>query len=777
MSAIKPSFEGLEVLRPYADHWCVWRLQKSENPNEKAKKVPYRGRGKGNALSATTMDGWLSFDEAARLYEHGGFDGVGLLLLDSDVMTCVDIDGCLDDDGYVIPTAAEVVSEVAAWSSYMELSQSGHGLHCFVRGVRLDDALEKLTISGGHSLEIYDCDSRRYLAVTGVEWPGIEPGRKVELRQTEIEAFLEKWGFVKPDAAKDAGGADPVCHPRSDDEVLKLLRERNKRGRITRLMAGDTGDFAGDHSAADFALSCEIAYYTRDPDQIDRIFRQSDLVREKWTEREDYRNRTIRKALKEQRRSYDSDCEAKAAGKASDATRVEELRTKGSERLAGGIDDLLDGKGRLRGSLHTVGELLLRDKALMGSIVFDEFSQRTRKISPLSNALGKIAPNTCGDIEDGDLTALAAYLGRLWGIDVRKEVVADAVGLWARALSMNPVTERLDELADAWDGKERLRRWLIDYAGAEVTGAGGADVTRYLEEVGRRWLIQMVARAYRPGCKADSMLVIEGRQGARKSTLARVLCEAVAPETFLEGFSLSGQSEQNRYLMLEGKLVVEWGELAGLSRHETDEVKRFVSQQEDSYRRPYDRCSIKFQRTAVFVATTNEGQYLRDLTGNRRWWPVRVGTVDIERLRRDAGQLLGEAVAQYRTGARWWFDEHGVEDADLVKLTTGEQMARLVGDAWDDLALDLAEQVALDGLGIIDMQTKEARQLGVGVGARLSELMVAAGIEDSGDSNAKGSRFAKSLRKAGWEPYQSAGRGKWRLPKCRADEIERAWQG
>lgn len=771
MAKVQPDFDRIGQIVPSFSKWCAWRLV--ERPGKpKPDKVPYKSKGK--ALSTKAPEDWLSFDDARRLYERGGFDGVGVLMAGASGVVGVDIDGCLDDSGAVIPEMAEVVEAVTQFSSYVERSPSGNGLRAFVKGWKLEDAGQKVTFAA-RSIEVYDDEDTRYLTITGQEFG--EGGRGIEPRQQQLEAFLIKFGFMPTGAQLAPDGAGLAWQARTDDEILKLLGTHNKRGRVTRLLAGDMDDHGGDHSAADFALLGEIAYFTRDPDQIDRLFRQSGLMRPKWEEmrgREAYGAGTIRRALKAQPRGFDDDQRRKASDKQAGAAQAVALKAKGAELLAGGLDGLIDSKGRLKRNPHTVGELLLRDKSLAGFVFYDEFRGQPQKTRPLSDALGKSAPNQIGDLIDDDLIALAAYLGKVWGLDLKVQQIKEAVTLWARALSRNPITERLDELAAAWDGKARLGRWLLDYCRADTRGANGKDIAGYVEAVGARWLIQMVARAYQPGCQADSMLVMEGKQGARKSTAARVLCEAIDPNAFLEGFSLDGQSEQNTLMRLEGMLVVEWGELAGLTKHEAARVKQFITQREDSYRKPYDRLTTKSKRTATFLASTNEGAYLRDLTGNRRIWPVKVGLIDIERIREASGQIIGEAVLQYKAGARYWIAEHSVEDAELQGMTLAEQAARLIPDAWDDLAMDISELLCLGKLAV----GVEQERLAVNVGASMNDLMEAAGLEgvrtDTG--GARSQRFANALKKVGWIGYTSGGRTKWKLPTEAAEQIKRAWR-
>lgn len=771
MAVIQPEFSRIREIAPTFSKWCAWRLV--EQAKGKPAKVPY---GNGKALSTISPEDWLSFDDAHKLYERGGFDGVGVLMSGAAGVVGVDIDNCLDETGAVVAEMAGVVETVTQWGSYVEVSPSGTGLRAFIKGVKLEDAKQKVTFAG-RSIEVYSDEETRYLTITGHEFG--EGGRGIELRQTQLEDFLNELGFMPTGAQLAPDGAGLAWQARSDEEVLKLLGTHNKRGRVTRLLAGDMDDHGGDHSAADFALLGEIAYFTRDPDQIDRLFRQSGLMRPKWEEmrgREAYGAGTIHRALKAQPRGFDNDQRRKASDKQAGVAQAAALKAKGAELLRGGLNGLTDGKGRLRITLHTVFELLLRDIQLTGAIFFDEFKGLPLKTRPLSEVIGKSAPSRAGELIDADLIALTAYLSRTWGFDAKVPMVEDAVELLARTVGRNPVTDRLNELAVAWDGRPRLEAWLVDYCRADTQAGGGRDITKYVSAVGARFLIQAVARAYQPGCQADSMLILEGRQGARKSTAVRVLCEAVAPDAFLGGFSLGSQSEQHTLMSLAGKWLGEWGELNGLTRHEAEAVKNFLTRPVDTYKMPYDRLHTNHRRTITFVASTNEGTYLRDLSGNRRMWPVKVGVVDIDRLRQDAGQIIGESVARYRAGARWWIDEHGVEDAELQVMATAEQRARLIVEAWDELGMELAEQVVLSKLEI--GSEKNRKTLKIGVGVAIAELMKAAGLEglESDESGRRTTAFSKSLRKAGWENFDSNGRRRWRLTKEAAGAIERGWR-
>lgn len=227
------------------------------------------------------------------------------------------------------------------------------------------------------------------------------------------------------------------------------------------------------------------------------------------------------------------------------------------------------------------------------------------------------------------------------GLKVRGfATVADCVAVAARASSFHPVREYLNALS--WDGTPRLQIWLAEYLDAP-----GDPI--YLNAVGRKFLISAVARVMRPGCQVDHVLTLEAPQGAGKTSAARIL--AVRPDWFAGDLpEIHGKDAR---LQLLGRWVVEVAELKAMRSSEIEAQKSFITQTHDTFRPPYGRRTAQFPRQSVFVATTNESEYLRDRTGNRRWWPVKCGQVDIDALLRDRDQLWAEAVREFRAGCAW----------------------------------------------------------------------------------------------------------------------------
>jgi predicted P-loop ATPase len=243
----------------------------------------------------------------------------------------------------------------------------------------------------------------------------------------------------------------------------------------------------------------------------------------------------------------------------------------------------------------------------------------------------------------------------------------------ARENSYHPVRDFLNSLA--WDGQDRLSRWLIDYLGAEDT--------EYVRAVGRAWLISAVARAMKPGCKADYMLVLEGPQGKGKSTALHVLAGPWFSDSLPRDVGHKDAKDH-----LRGSWIIEMGELASIKRSEVEELKTFLAACADRFRPAYARYEVEWPRQCVFAGTTNEARYLKDPTGNRRHWPVLCGDIDLEGLRSARNKLLAEAVVAYRQGERWWLDE------ETEAVARDVQDARREDDPWVTAISDYLEQIA-----------------------------------------------------------------------------------
>ena len=195
----------------------------------------------------------------------------------------------------------------------------------------------------------------------------------------------------------------------------------------------------------------------------------------------------------------------------------------------------------------------------------------------------------------------------------------------------HPVQDYLDGLP-AWDGESRCEEWLIRY--------GGAPDTPYVRAVSRLVLVAAVRRVRQPGCKFDEMLILESPQGSGKSTAIKALCPNV--DWFADNFRLDGDTKK----MIEqtlGKWIVEAGELRGMTARDQNDLKAYLSSTHDEARMAYAREPQRLPRQFIIIGTTNDTQYLKDHTGDRRYWPVKIGKFKVDELIVIRDQLWAEA--------------------------------------------------------------------------------------------------------------------------------------
>jgi len=250
--------------------------------------------------------------------------------------------------------------------------------------------------------------------------------------------------------------------------------------------------------------------------------------------------------------------------------------------------------------------------------------------------------------------------------DPTKEHIRDATQTLCLENTFHPVREYLD--ARRWDGVPRLERWLTTYLGAEDNP--------FHRAIGQLALIAAVRRVREPGVKFDNILVLEGPQGSGKSSAVAVL----ASQAFFSDQDLLTADTKTQIELLEGVWLFEISELQGLGQAEIDRVKAFASRQTDRIRPAYGRFRVDRPRQTIFIGTTNDDQYLKDQTGNRRFWPVKTARVDLDALRRDRDQLWAEASHLEAQGVSLTLPE------ELWAVAHEAQQARVLDDPWlDDL--------------------------------------------------------------------------------------------
>lgn len=312
---------------------------------------------------------------------------------------------------------------------------------------------------------------------------------------------------------------------------------------------------------------------------------------------------------------------------------------------------------KLKGTLNNITQILKNDVA---ADIFrhDLFSG--------TNIYGASPPwnnaRVGQEIRDIDITNIVHWLVSRFKIEVPDTKIHSAVFQIASVNAFHPIRDYLASLT--WDGTPRINTWLKRYLGAVAPEP-------YLSDISRKILCAMIARVMEPGVKFDTVLILEGVQGIGKSTAVRVLAEPWYSDAHIN------INDKDAVVAMRSIWVMELGELSGMRKADVDLLKEFVTRQVDRLRMPYGRLAENHPRQCIFIGTTNSEEYLKDATGNRRFWPVKVGHCDIKSLKRDRDQLLAEALTFYELGEPLY-----LENPAAIAASNEEQTARMFKDIW-----------------------------------------------------------------------------------------------
>ncbi len=345
-------------------------------------------------------------------------------------------------------------------------------------------------------------------------------------------------------------------------------------------------------------------------------------------------------------------------------------------------------------------------------------------------------------LRDTDIFETTTFLERR-GLGPRKTETADTIYDVASFNRYNPVRDYLTGLK--WDGVPRLQGGMwegdtIEPLSVEYLGAPSDPIYATFMV---KWHIAAVARIMRPGCQVDNMIVLESPQGRRKSSYVRTMATVAGIEYFCD--DVGDITNKDSIIRLHGCWLVEIAELASLRRSDTETSKAWITRRSDRYRPPYEREVKDVPRHFVLAASVNPSGYgyLKDPTGNRRFWPVPIRDIHVERVARDRDQIWAESMRLYETRTQWWATR---DDEQRIDELTGD---RRTEDPWQDR------------IHVLLAQPEQKHALANG-GMGIDTIISALGIPVHQQSEFTAKRVAETLKEAGLTPGRNGTRRVWR---------------
>lgn len=663
--AAPPVWDNIPSELARRPQWLLWKFEwpKDRPDNKKWQKIPYYiagGRRTGDQGSERDRNRLLTLDRARARYERGDYDGIGFAFLPDDGLIGIDIDGAIDLDTGEVSQAC--LGIVGACDSFTEYSPSGKGCHIIGFG---DTTSAK---SNDIGVEMF-CRSQ-FFTVTGRLWPGAQhdvrpiPSVAIEGLHAMIERAKAKVKLAKalesvasaaprPSPAPDAGGDD---FARINSEAMRslsawvpqLLPAAKPYKDGYRATSKDLGrDLQEDLSILPKGIKDFGLEQTYTP--IDLVMHWLKLTKPRdallW----------LAQRLGIQLQGARTPKPSRAKREAPAGGEISGGAGGGGDSPPGGGDDssaddaddegpnLLVHRGKPIDCRENVLYCLRDDPDLRGLArlnTFTELHERSR------NTPWDRGP---GEWDEEDDLMLGEYLARRWRLLVKAtSALRQGVLMAAREHKYNPIIDLIK--SQVWDGTDRLEHWLTD-----VYEAPDRPYTRL---IGKCFIMGMVMRAMRPGCKFDYMLILKGEQGLTKSGSFRALAEPWFTDNAIK------VGDKDSLMAMQLVWIAESAELESLNKAETTAVKQFLSAQDDMYRPPYGAQIKKRPRHTVMGGTTNADTFLKDATGDRRFWPLEVQAVNLDVLRNIRLQLFAEALVRLKKGEQFWPNRQ--EEKDLI---------------------------------------------------------------------------------------------------------------
>jgi hypothetical protein len=674
-----PALEPLRAL----PRWIPWRWEAKADGGWT--KVPFQAGQPELKAASNRKETWGPFEVALEAALRTDAAGVGIVITASK-LTALDLDHCIDDAGNLAPWAQAIIGACAG--CYCERTPSGHGLRVLGfsgQAARVPRVKLKMNDEGG-VLEIFR-RATRFLTVTGLLW------NESSTEMRDLDPLID---YLQAEALRQEPPRPPRERRADDGEFIEdqFLREALK------FIPADERDIWLRVGMACHTVGLRDVW--DDWAQSSAKFDESDQDKTWDAFRDDRADGITIASIFGLARDYGWDPQALPDDAPEDIV-LQEVPTPPRPPPSppvppGGMapvsrDFLRDRWGRIiRTEAHNIRWAIQR---LGVRLSYNDFAKQ-----PMIEGLAGFE----GELTDPGATRLRFLIHEMFElflppIDLFREVVSNMA--WQHRF--HPVQDYLNGVEPRWDGVARIGSWVIDYGGAEDNELNRA--------FGRLWMIAAVRRIRHPGCKFDTMIILESPQGKDKSKALRAL--AVHDEWFTDNLDLGADAKVVMEIMA-GKWIVEFSELDGMGRREISRIKNFLSKQDDRARMAYGHFPQTHQRQFVCAGTTNEHQYLLD-EENRRFLPIKIVCFNTEALVRDRDQLWAEAAHYETLGEPITLDkslwaaaaaiqaEREIENPflDALRLALGE------ADGWITI-LKLWEIIGIE----LDQRQKNQRMLG-----------------------------------------------------------------
>ena len=626
--------------------WVNYSIVQSGN---RKTKIPFSPITRKNASSMKPSD-WSTYEEAKKVNEKQ----VGIVCT-GDNKLFIDIDHCLNGLTIEHEEKHKIVELIIAADTYTEISPSATGLHLYLG---LTGPLE-LEANRSGNFEAYT--GGRYFTVTQNPYKEVKDVRTITPEEAiELLSLLGyPWGKQETLVADVSDntkqeGTNKKNETISDDLVLSKMFASSTGKKIKALYDGDTSEYKNDLSSADMALLSYLAFWTgRDANAMETIWMESQLgKREKTQTREDYRRRSINAAIKNCKEIYQSK-ESKVKEQENEEDPLELLF------------NTIKGEKVFIKNTENICRILRKHPAFKDRLRYDAFK----------DSMEYREKEIFRPIEDHDILDIQSMISIMFVFcfaSVSKQMIEDAIMKVSYENKYDSAIQYFESLV--WDKTKRLETW--------IHRTYHTPNNEYYKKVGENWLKGLAKRACVPGSKFDYVLVLEGAQGIRKSTSLGILGACVPTDPSWHVESTMSTDNKDFFMQMRGKIIVEFSEGETQSKTEVKKMKGIITTPSDKYRPAYGRYSIDFPRRCVFAMTTNQSEYLKDDTGNRRWLPVACeGKIDTEWLEDNRDQLMAEAYHRVIT-----LKETTYEFPD--DITAEMQKSRRIRNPNEDLIAD-----------------------------------------------------------------------------------------